>query len=165
LARILGIDPGSRITGYGLVEATKGNVKHLEHGCLKLGKGSMHQRLLALYEGLEQVIQKLRPTEVAIEKVFVGASAQSALKLGQARGVAILASAQHNLAILEYSPNQIKKAVVGRGHADKAQVMFMTKVILSLPEVPESDAADALAVAVCHSNFKPSISIPGCKNK
>jgi crossover junction endodeoxyribonuclease RuvC len=118
----------------------------------------MPERLLELYQGLKQVIQRVRPTEVAIEKVFVGASAQSALKLGQARGVAILASAEYNLEVLEYSPNQIKKAVVGRGHADKTQVMFMIKVILSLSEVPESDAADALAVAVCHSNLNLSSS-------
>ena len=118
----------------------------------------MPERLLELYRGLKQVIQRVRPTEVAIEKVFVGASAQSALKLGQARGVAILASAEYNLEVLEYSPNQIKKAVVGRGHADKTQVMFMIKVILSLSEVPESDAADALAVAVCHSNLNQSSS-------
>ena len=112
----------------------------------------MPERLLELYQGLKKVIQRARPTEVAIEKVFVGASAQSALKLGQARGVAILASAEYNLAVLEYSPNQIKKAVVGRGHADKTQVMFMIKVILSLSEVPESDAADALAIAIAASN-------------
>lgn len=133
-------------------------MKHLEHGCLKLNQTSMPERLLELYRGLKQVIQKAKPTEVAIEKVFVGASAQSALKLGQARGVAILASAEYNLPVLEYSPNQIKKAVVGRGHADKTQVMFMIKVILSLSEVPESDAADALAVAICHSSLNLSSS-------
>ena len=158
MTRILGIDPGSRITGYGLVEAHRGSLKCLEHGCLKPRQTSMPERLLELYQGLKQVIQRVRPTEVAIEKVFVGASAQSALKLGQARGVAILASAEYNLEVLEYSPNQIKKAVVGRGHADKTQVMFMIKVILSLSEVPESDAADALAVAVCHSNLNLSSS-------
>ena len=118
----------------------------------------MPERLLELYQGLKKVIQRARPTEVAIEKVFVGASAQSALKLGQARGVAILASAEYNLTVLEYSPNQIKKAVVGRGHADKTQVMFMIKVILSLSKVPESDAADALAVAICHSSLNLSSS-------
>ena len=133
-------------------------MKHLEHGCLKLNQTSMPERLLELYQGLKQVIQKTKPTVVAIEKVFVGASAQSALKLGQARGVAILASAEYNLPVLEYSPNQIKKAVVGRGHADKTQVMFMIKVILSLSEVPESDAADALAVAICHSSLNLSSS-------
>ena len=118
----------------------------------------MPERLLELHQGLKKVIQRARPTEVAIEKVFVGASAQSALKLGQARGVAILASAEYNLTVLEYSPNQIKKAVVGRGHADKTQVMFMIKVILSLSKVPESDAADALAVAICHSSLNLSSS-------
>lgn len=158
MTRILGIDPGSRITGYGLVEANRGDVRHLEHGCLKLKKKSMPERLLELHLGLKQVIQRARPTEVAIEKVFVGASAQSALKLGQARGVAILTSAEHNLAVQEYSPNQIKKAVVGRGHADKTQVIFMIKVILSLSEVPESDAADALAAAICHSSINSSSS-------
>ena len=133
-------------------------MKYLEHGSLKLRQASMPERLLELHQGLKKVIQRARPTEVAIEKVFVGASAQSALKLGQARGVAILASAEYNLAVLEYSPNQIKKAVVGRGHADKTQVMFMIKVILSLSEVPESDAADALAVAICHSSLNLSSS-------
>ena len=118
----------------------------------------MPERLLELYQGLKKVIQRARPTEVAIEKVFVGAGAQSALQLGQARGVAILASAEYNLTVLEYSPNQIKKAVVGRGHADKTQVMFMIKVILSLSKVPESDAADALAVAICHSSLNLSSS-------
>lgn len=157
LIRILGIDPGTRITGYGVVEVSRQSLTHVEHGCLRLTAKQMSKRLLHLSDELDCVIEKTAPTEVAIEKVFVGASAQSALKLGQARGVAILAAARKGLAIQEYSPNQIKKAVVGRGHADKKQVMFMIKIILSLLKTPESDAADALAVAICHSNMSKSL--------
>ena len=157
LIRILGIDPGTRITGYGVVEVSRQSLTHVEHGCLRLTAKQMPKRLLHLSEELDRVIAKTEPTEVAIEKVFVGASAQSALKLGQARGVAILAAAKKDLPMHEYSPNQIKKAVVGRGHADKKQVMFMIKIILSLFEIPDSDAADALAVAICHSNTSLSL--------
>ena len=128
---------------------------HVEHGSLKLRATDMAQRLLDLSEGLAKVIERTGPAEVSIERVFVGANAESALKLGQARGVAILAAAKSNLTILEYSPNQIKKAVVGRGHADKNQVMFMVKIILSLSKSPEPDAADALAAAICHCNLSP----------
>ena len=108
----------------------------------------MGARLLKLSIALEKVIQRVAPTEVAIEKVFVGANAESALKLGHARGVAILTASKYGLSISEYSPNQIKKTVVGRGHADKNQMKFMIRILLKLPRSPASDAADALAAAI-----------------
>ena len=152
MVKILGIDPGSRITGYGVVEFSSGNITHIEHGIISLVSGDMGRRLRDLADGLEKVIERTGPVEMAIERVFVGANAQSALKLGQARGVAILTAARSDMLISEYSPNQIKKAVVGRGHANKNQMKFMVRALLSLSESLTSDSADALAVAICHCN-------------
>ena len=154
LFRILGIDPGSRITGFGIVEFSSGNLVPIECGNLTISNGSMGQRLYDLATGLEEIIERTAPVEVAVERVFVGINAESALKLGQARGVALLTAAKYKLPISEYSPNQIKKAVVGRGHADKNQMKFMVKTLLNLPEMPMTDAADALAVAVCHCHTR-----------
>ena len=152
MSLILGIDPGSRITGYGLVQALNGKVRCVDYGCIKLGTGRVEQRLATLFQELLDISAKYEPVEVAIEKVFVGKSMSSALKLGQARGVALMFAGRKGLPTFEYSPTEIKKATVGRGHADKVQVQHMMKVLVGLQSIPPSDAADALAVAICHAH-------------
>jgi crossover junction endodeoxyribonuclease RuvC len=162
MSRILGIDPGSRITGYGVVDMVSGRARHVASGSLKLPEVEIPERLLALFDLLSTVIEAHRPEEVAIEKIFFHKNAASALVLGQARGVALLVAARLILPIHEYSPTTIKQAVVGRGHADKAQVQHMVRLLLSLPENPAPDAADALAVALCHGHTRATVArIPG----
>ena len=150
--RILGIDPGSRITGYGLVEATGADVRFLDCGLIQAGGDDFAARLKRIFDGIGKIVAEHAPTELAIEKVFVHRNATSALKLGQARGAALLAAATRELAVFEYSPNEIKQAVTGRGHAGKEQIQHMIRVLLQLKEAPAADAADALAVAVCHAH-------------
>lgn len=152
-SRILGIDPGSVITGYGVIEA--GDRPTLcEAGCLRLPNAGFPERLARIFEGLRDVIDKWSPGEMAVESVFVSRNAASALKLGQARGAAICAGAAAGLTIAEYSPAKIKQAVVGRGSADKAQVQHMVRILLNLPETLQADAADATAVALCHLHHR-----------
>lgn len=154
---ILGIDPGSRITGYGIVEMEKNHSRHIASGCVTMGELAFDGRLRAIFIGLTDVIREHRPDEVAIEKVFMNRNADSALKLGQARGAAICAAAMCDLPVHEYSPNEIKLAVVGRGHAAKEQVQHMIKAILALSAAPTADAADALAVALCHGHTRQGL--------
>jgi len=154
---ILGIDPGSRITGYGVVAMEKNRSVHLASGCVTMGELPFDGRLRAIFIGLTEVIRTHRPDEVAIEKVFMNRNVDSALKLGQARGAAICAAAMCDLSVHEYSPNEIKLAVVGRGHAEKGQVQHMIKALLALAETPPADAADALAVALCHGHTRQSL--------
>jgi len=149
--RILGIDPGSRLTGFGIIDINKRSSKYVTSGCIRIQSDSMPLRLQEIYVGLKQIIEQYQPNVSAIEQVFMHRNAASALKLGQARGAAIVACVQNNLPVFEYAPTQIKQAVVGKGHADKIQVQHMVKIILSLPQIPQADAADALAVALCHS--------------
>jgi crossover junction endodeoxyribonuclease RuvC len=150
--RILGIDPGSRLTGFGVIDVQAFNRKseYVVSGCIRVKSESLPLRLDEIYTGVNQVIEQYQPTICAIEQVFVHQNVASALKLGQARGVAIVACVQHGLMVYEYAPNQIKKAVVGRGHANKMQVQYMVKTLLCLPGTPSEDAADALAAALCH---------------
>ncbi len=122
----------------------------------------MNERLLSLSEEIDKVIISLNPTALVLEKIFVGNNVQAALKLGQARGVIMLAAARHRLLFYEYSPNEIKKAVVGKGHATKDQVQFMVKSLLGLSSLPPPDAADALAIAICH--MQKSVSLERCKS-
>ncbi len=150
--RILGIDPGSRLTGYGLVEATGADVRFIDCGLIQAGGDDFAIRLKRIFDGLGKIISDYAPTELAIEKVFVHRNVTSALKLGQARGAALLAAATRELAVYEYSPNEIKQAVTGRGHAGKEQIQHMIRVLLNLKQAPAPDAADALAVAVCHAH-------------
>ena len=150
VVRILGIDPGSRITGYGIVELVGQKAICIANGCLRVGDGALAHRLKSLFGGIEEVIAEYQPQEMAIESVFVHRNVDSALKLGQARGVLISAVAIHSIPVDEYSPTEIKKAVVGKGNASKEQVQHMVKAILNLGKAPASDAADALAVALCH---------------
>ncbi len=149
---ILGIDPGSRITGFGVIEQLGNKLKHITHGHIEVIDADTHERLFQIFDSISKIIEKHRPNLAAIEKVFVSKNVSSALKLGQARGAALVALAKYCLPIGEYSPREIKKATVGYGAADKKQVQMMVKTILNLPETPQSDAADGLAIAICHAH-------------
>jgi len=151
--RILGIDPGSRITGFGVVNVLRnGKLQYIASGCVRVGKGALGERLKIIYDGMSEIIRTYQPGAIAIEKVFLAHNADSALKLGQARGAAITASVNHALAVAEYSARQVKRAVVGKGAADKRQVQHMVKALLDLSGAPQADAADALACAICHAH-------------
>lgn len=151
---ILGIDPGSITLGYGIVDLQRTTATYVASGCIKVGKLEWPQRLRQIYSDLTQIILQYKPEQVAIEKVFVHKNVASALKLGQARGAAIVAAAAQELLIAEYSAREVKLAVVGYGNAEKSQVQQMVKAILNLNDIPQADAADALAVALCHSNSR-----------
>lgn len=151
--RILGIDPGSRATGYGLIEQQGNRLIHLDNGAIFTQSGDeLALRLQKIYQELERLIKEYRPEAVAVEQVFMAKNPSSALKLGHARGVALLAGVNANLPVAEYSALQVKSAVVGYGRAAKTQVQQMTRTLLKLPEIAQEDAADALAVAICHAH-------------
>ncbi len=150
--RVLGIDPGSRQTGYGLVDVRGSVVTYVASGCIRVAHDSLPERLGEIYRCVAELVSEHRPTEFAIEQVFMAKNAQSALKLGQARGVAIAAGVAHGLPITEYAARQVKLAVVGTGRASKEQVQHMVQSILDLSGRPQADAADALAIALCHVN-------------
>ncbi len=150
--RILGIDPGSRVTGYGLIDSDGMHSRHVASGCIRVGEDPWPERLGSIFQGVREVVQQFQPEELAIEQVFFARNAASALKLGQARGAAICAALSVGVAVHEYSPKSVKQAVVGTGGADKVQVQHMIKVILCMNEDPAEDQADALAVAVCHAH-------------
>jgi crossover junction endodeoxyribonuclease RuvC len=153
---ILGIDPGSRITGYGIIKSDGVRHVYVASGCV-LTTGEMSLRLGQIFSGISQVIQQYLPHEVAIEEVFVNRNVSSALKLGQARGAAIVAAASQTLSVAEYSTRRVKQTVVGYGNADKLQVQHMVKCLLNLSGKIAADAADALAVALCHANSQCGI--------
>ncbi len=153
MSRILGIDPGSRKTGFGIIELNDRKIEHVINGRLMVGDGDFPERLRQIFVGLTEIIGRYEPDMMVIEKVFLHKNADSALKLGQARGAAICAGVNQGLKVHEYTATQIKKAVVGNGHAKKDQVQYMMSIILALPELPDEDAADALACAVTHANF------------
>jgi len=151
--RILGIDPGSRITGYGVVDADRGRLQFVACGVIKTTpRLPFPYRLNQIFTGINEVIQVHGPTAAAVEDVFLATNPGSALKLGQARGAAVVAAMQNNLEVNDYSAKQIKQAVAGYGQAGKEQIQHMVKVLLGLNGSPSSDAADALAVAICHAN-------------
>lgn len=150
--RILGIDPGSRLTGYGIIEVAGDRISAVHYGVVKTGGGEFPQRLGIIFNGIVELIREYAPDEVAVENVFVSKNAASALKLGQARGAAICAAVANDLPVSEYSPRSVKQAIVGRGGADKVQVQHMITLLLKLQEKPVEDAADALAVALCHQH-------------
>lgn len=151
--KILGIDPGSRVTGFGVVQVLRnGKLAYIASGCVRTPKGDLAGRIKAVYDGVAEVIETYGPGAFAIEKVFMAKNADSALKLGQARGAAILAGVNRVLPVAEYTALQIKRAVVGKGHADKTQVQHMVKALLELSGAPQADAADALACAICHAH-------------
>ena len=146
--RILGIDPGSRITGYGVIDVMNGKPCYVASGCIRTRDGALEQRLAQIYAGLAEVVGLHRPDSVSIERVFMAKNPDSALKLGQARGAALVCMANHGLAAAEYAARQIKQAVTGQGGADKTQVQHMVTAILGLSATPQEDAADALAIAL-----------------
>ena len=151
--RILGIDPGSRVTGFGVVQVLRnGRIEYIASGCVRVPQGELAERLKTVYDGVTEIIKTYQPTMLAIEKVFMAKNADSALKLGQARGAAILAGANQMLGVAEYTALQIKRAAVGKGHAGKQQVQHMVKALLGLSAAPQADAADALACAICHAH-------------
>jgi crossover junction endodeoxyribonuclease RuvC len=150
--RILGIDPGLRVTGFGVIEQTGQQLVYVASGCIRSGEGELPQRLKVLLEGLQEVIAAYKPQCVAIEQVFVNINPQSTLLLGQARGAAICAAVASALPVAEYTALQVKQAVVGAGKAKKEQVQAMVRRLLKLPGDPSPDAADALACAICHAH-------------
>ncbi len=154
---ILGLDPGSRITGYGVIDARGQTVHYLDSGCIRTAKGELSARLLEIFTGVCQLMETYLPTQVAIEQVFMHKNANTALKLGHARGVAMVACASHRLHVAEYSPRQIKQAVVGYGAAEKEQVKEMVMRLLKLTQKPQTDASDALAVAICHHHSQSGL--------
>ena len=150
--RILGIDPGLRITGFGVIDKRGNALSYVTSGRVKSGEGDLAARLKVILEGLNAIIAEHAPREVAIEKVFVNVNPQSTLALGQARGTAICAAVLAALPVAEYTALQVKQAVVGKGHAGKEQVQHMVRRLLALPGNPSPDAADALACAICHAH-------------
>jgi crossover junction endodeoxyribonuclease RuvC len=150
----LGIDPGSHVTGYGVIEQTRSGLSHILHGEIRPGKdAALSSRLQTIYDGLIEIIHRSAPEALAIEDIFYGKNVRSLIRQGHVRGGAILAGKQMGVPVYQYSPLEIKSAVVGYGRAEKEQVQKMVKAILSLPELPPPDAADALAVAICHIHF------------
>ncbi|SHJ96955.1 crossover junction endodeoxyribonuclease RuvC [Desulforamulus aeronauticus] len=155
---ILGIDPGTAITGYGVVEAKGNSYKSIAYHCLRTGPElPLALRLKYLYQGLMEVITQYKPDCMAIEELFFNKNARTALAVGHARGIAMLAGANTGLPVAEYTPLQVKQAVTGYGKAEKLQVQFMVKTLLALQEIPKpDDVADALAVAICHAHWSSS---------
>lgn len=149
--RVLGIDPGSQCTGFGVVDATGPRLAYVASGVIRTGQGEFAARLCEIFRGIQLVVAEYKPREIAIERVFMNRNPDSALKLGQARGAAICGTADAGADIFEYATREIKQAVVGSGGAEKTQVQLMMKSILKLDGVLAADAADALATAVCHA--------------
>lgn len=153
--KLLGLDPGLRRTGWGIIAAEDNRLGHLANGCVATEGGlDLAERLVQIYDGLAGVIERYRPDEAAVEETFVNRNPMSTLKLGQARGVVLLAAARAGLVVAEYSPNLIKKTVVGTGHAAKQQIQAMVGVLLPGCAVADADAADALAIAICHAHHR-----------
>jgi len=151
--RILGIDPGTRITGYGLLEKRGNRLIHLDNGAISTRSGeAFPQRLKTIHDGLVRIIAEYAPEAMAIEQIFVARNVLSALKLGHARGAALLAGVNAGLPVYEYTAMQVKSAVVGYGRAAKPQVQQMVRALMGLPEIAQEDASDALAVAICHAH-------------
>ncbi len=153
LKRILGIDPGSRKTGFGIIESGRYNPNYLVSGVIRVEKYSGSERLKIIFESISQLIDQYQPDVMSIEKIFVHKNPNSAIVLGQARGVILCAAALKNIPILEYTPTQVKSTIVGKGHASKTQVQYMVQTLLKLTDTPQEDAADALACALCHDRY------------
>jgi len=157
VAIILGIDPGSRITGYGVIQQKGNKCHYIASGCIRTKGDSLAPKLDMIFNGISEIIKQYQPTEFGIEQVFMAKNPDSALKLGQARGAAIVAATQADLYVCEYSARQIKQAVSGTGGASKDQVQLMVMQILGLSGRPQADAADGLAVAICHAHTAQSL--------
>ncbi|MEJ2416593.1 MAG: crossover junction endodeoxyribonuclease RuvC [Exilibacterium sp.] len=152
MAIILGVDPGSRKTGFGVINVVGARTEYISSGVIRVPDVDLPGRLKVIFDSITRIIDEYCPQEMAIEQVFMAKSAGSALKLGQARGAAIVAAVAQELPVSEYEARKVKQSVVGNGAADKLQVQHMVKTLLKLPATPQEDAADALAVALCHSN-------------
>ena len=152
VVRILGIDPGLRVTGFGVIDKVGQKLSYVASGCIKTPAGELPPRLKVILDSLAEVIATYQPQQAAVEMVFVNVNPQSTLLLGQARGAAICAAVLANLSVAEYTALQVKQAVVGNGHADKEQVQDMVRRLLALSGKPGADAADALACAICHAH-------------
>lgn len=162
---ILGIDPGSRITGYGIIRETNRQLEYIDSGCIRTADGELSQRLLEIFNGICHLMETYSPTEIAIEEVFMHENPSSALKLGHARGVAMVACASHRVKVNEYSAREVKLSLVGYGAAQKEQVKHMVVSILKLNSAPQSDAADALGIAICHSHMRNGLPAIGSRRK
>jgi len=152
VTRILGIDPGSRITGFGIIDSDGATTRYVTSGTIRVGAGGFPARLNDIYTRIGEIVAEFAPRDIAVEQVFMHRNADSALKLGQARAAAICGTFAGGAALYEYAAREIKQAVVGRGGADKEQVQHMVKAILSLAATPPPDEADALAAAICHAH-------------
>ena len=150
--RLLGVDPGLRFTGWGVVDVDGNRLRHVANGVIKSGTGELALRLVRLHHGLQDVVSEHQPDSAAVEETFVNRDGQSTLKLGQARGIALLVPALAGIPVAEYAANRVKKSVVGYGHADKNQIGHMIGVLLPGALVESPDAADALAIAICHAH-------------
>ncbi|MBU2991968.1 crossover junction endodeoxyribonuclease RuvC [Octadecabacter sp. 1_MG-2023] len=150
--RVLGIDPGLRNMGWGVIHVDGSRLSHVANGVCVSGTGDLAQRLMRLHTALSEVVATYAPDTAAVEQTFVNTNGAATLKLGQARGIAMLVPAQAGLSVGEYAPNSVKKAVVGVGHADKAQIAHMVKLQLPGVDLAGPDAADALAIAICHAH-------------
>ncbi|WP_111641280.1 crossover junction endodeoxyribonuclease RuvC [Marinimicrobium alkaliphilum] len=157
MKRILGIDPGSRKTGFGIIDVSGASTRYVTSGVIRVPEGSLPERLKVIFDAITQICLQHSPDQVAVEQVFMAKNASSALKLGQARGAAITAAVNQSLPVAEYEARKVKQSVVGTGAADKLQVQHMVKVLLRLPATPQEDAADALAVALCHANTQEQL--------
>ncbi len=154
--RILAIDPGSRVTGFGVVDVLNGKTTYVTSGCIRLPDEVLSVRLKHIFNHVSDLLKEYQPDEFAIEEVFLAKNANSALKLGQARGAAIVAASLQELVVHEYAARRVKQSVVGNGNADKTQVQMMVQLLLGLSSKPQADAADALAIALCHANTRTS---------
>jgi crossover junction endodeoxyribonuclease RuvC len=157
VTRIIGIDPGSQITGYGIIDVQGAQTLYVSSGCIRTEGGDLPQRLRVIFEGVRAVMADHSPAEMAVEQVFMHRNPDSALKLGQARGAAICAGVLSELPVAEYTARQVKLAIVGTGAAAKEQIQHMVRVLLGLSGTPQVDAADALAVALCHAHMRQTL--------
>lgn len=154
MVRILGLDPGSRVTGFGVVDAGQAGLRYVASGCIRVGNGAMAARLLEIHRHVTELVDTYAPGEIAIERVFMHKNPDSALKLGQARGAALCGACHAGAPVYEYAPRAIKQTVTGTGAAAKGQVQHMIKALLTLQGRLSADAADALAIAVCHAQHR-----------
>ncbi|MBZ9735874.1 crossover junction endodeoxyribonuclease RuvC [Mesorhizobium sp. CA18] len=155
--RIIGIDPGLRRTGWGIIDSVGNSLRFIASGTVRSDeKESLATRLCQLHDGLAEVLHQAMPQEAAVEQTFVNKDATATLKLGQARGIAMLVPARAGLVVAEYAPNAVKKAVIGVGHGEKKQIHMMVKVLMPKAVFDTDDAADALAIAICHAHHRPS---------
>lgn len=154
MVRILGLDPGSRVTGFGVVDAGRTGVRYVASGSIRVGNGAMPRRLMEIHRSVTELVETYAPGEIAIERVFMHRNPDSALKLGQARGAALCGACHSGAPVFEYAPRAVKQTVTGTGAAEKAQVQHMIKVLLAVQGRIGADAADALAIALCHAHHR-----------